>query len=111
MMLKRKTKTDPCPNCGSTSPRAMLSESSKCSNERMCYARRCKRREQEDNERARREGVTEQCHSTRGHYSIKFCQLRVGHRGLHLNGTVEWAGREEHPLAKSLREGLRQETT
>jgi hypothetical protein len=32
--------------------------------------------------------------------------LRVGHRGLHLNGTVEWDGDLEHPLATAIREGL-----
>jgi predicted HAD superfamily Cof-like phosphohydrolase len=94
--MRRKTKTDPCPNCGSTSPRAMLSESSKCSNERACYERYCERRVQQDNERASRVGVRDQCHATRGQRRVKFCLLRAGHTGLHLNGTVEWADHDEH---------------
>ena len=105
-MPKRKNATAPCCTCGSTSPRAMYPESSKCANERTCNERYCRRRKREDDERAARENVHEQCRATHGQRSIKFCELRVGHRGLHLNGTVEWDGDLEHPLATAIREGL-----
>jgi hypothetical protein len=43
--------------------------------ERGCEARRCKWRKKEDDERATRDGVREQCHATRGQKSVKFCTL------------------------------------
>jgi len=108
--MKRKNDTAPCPICGSTSPRSMEPGTAKCSNERTCNERRCRRRQREDDQRGFREGVSEQCHATIGQRSIKFCLLRVGHGGLHLQGTVEWAGNEEHPVATVLRSGLHQGT-
>jgi len=102
----RKAATEPCPFCGSTMPRAMVPGTDTCANERGCEARRCERRRREDAERSFREfGVREQCHATRGRKSVKFCTLRKGHHGLHLNGTLEWGGEEQHPAAARLRLG------
>lgn len=95
--------TAPCPFCGSTSPRGTVPGTDTCRDERGCLARRCERRKREDDERGLREGVKEQCHATRGRTSVKFCLLRVSHCGLHLNGTLEWSGDEEHPVAAALR--------
>jgi hypothetical protein len=97
--MKRKNSTEPCPFCGSTSPRATLPGTDTCSNERTCNERRCERRKREDDKR----GVRGQCHATRGARSVKFCLLSAGHHGLHLNGTLEWSGDEEHPVAAALR--------
>ena len=102
--MRPRPVTEPCPFCGSTSPRGRVPGTDACRDERGCEARRCERRRQEDAERSFREfGVREQCHATRGRKSVKFCLLRKDHHGLHLNGTIEWSGDEEHPVAAALR--------
>lgn len=103
-MMKRKNATDPCVACGSTSPRKMVAGTSFCANGRTCRERRCRRRQREDDIRAAKEGMREQCRATTGQRSISFCLLRTGHGGLHLNGVVEWADREEHPVAATFRD-------
>jgi hypothetical protein len=54
----------------------------------------------------RKRGVHEQCHGTTGNRTVLFCELRVGHMGLHLHGTREWGGNYEAPVAQALRAGL-----
>ena len=91
MMPKRKHTTEPCPTCGSISPRAMQMGSNTCTNSRTCNERRCRRRKQEDDERVANE-LHVQCRATHKQSAVKLCLLSIGHTGLHLNGTVEWAG-------------------
>lgn len=93
-------KTTPCPMCGSTSPRGIEGGAGLCANVKGCNARRCARRQREDDQSA----VRDQCHATmRGVRSIRFCTLRQGHQGMHLNGTREWAGNRAHPFAVAFR--------
>jgi hypothetical protein len=73
-----------------------------CSNFKGCNERRCRRRI-EDDKKANPHG--KQCFSTFGHPSIRFCLLRENHSGMHLNGTQEWSGRYQHPLAMVIRAG------
>jgi len=88
----------PCPTCGSTSSRS-IHASGTCHNANECNKRRCKRRKANDRKRAEREGVREQCPATFGGtdnariVSVRFCELRNAHHGLHLHGTHEWSGR------------------
>lgn len=89
-----------CPLCGSDSPRRGTAPSGECSNLKGCNERRCARRI-EASRKANPNG--HQCHSTTGHASVLFCLLREGHGGLHLNGTREWGGDYEHPVAAAIR--------
>lgn len=92
----------PCPICGATGTRRLHDpKTGQCKSEYGCLRRRCERRKDED----RKRDVREQCHGTFGMTSIRFCELRAGHKGLHLHGTQEWGGNFEHPLAKVIRAG------
>ena len=97
-------KTPPCPNCGSTTKKYFDTVNGTCLRRKDCEARRCRRRQYEDDKRRKGEGKSlRQCFSTFGHTSIRFCTLREGHTGLHLNGSVEWMGKESHPVANAIR--------
>lgn len=96
-------KTPPCPNCGSTTKKYYDVGNGTCLRRKDCEARRCQRRQDEDNKRRRGDGKSlRQCSSTFGHTSVRFCLLREKHTGFHLNGSVEWMGDGKHPAAMAL---------
>lgn len=86
------------PRCGSI--RSEKRKSTVCANVKHCHYRRCERRIAQDRKRG-----GEQCHGTTGRTSIRFCLLREGHEGTHLNGGIEWGGSESHPIAQAVRAG------
>jgi len=92
----------PCTRCGSMSPRRKQDDAGLCLNTSGCEARRCRRRVEDDLKRFKGKRWV-QCHATKGSTSISFCELGEGHEGLHQRGTVQWGGREQHPLAALIR--------
>jgi hypothetical protein len=94
-----------CANCRSANKRKADPTTGQCLNTQGCEARRCQRRKDEDDKRRKGpDGKSlRQCFGTMGHRSIRFCTLREGHEGLHLNGATEWGGRDSHPLAQLIR--------
>jgi hypothetical protein len=88
----------PCSHCGST--RSVLTQDGACLSAEGCRARRVNVRKRED----RKRGVTRQCFATYGQGSIRFCELREGHEGLHVHGSREWGGDYSHPIAQAFRE-------
>jgi hypothetical protein len=83
-----------CSFCGST---RSAKSGDRCRSLTGCEARQREKRLADDGKRGGR-----QCPCTTGRGSIRFCLLREGHAGTHMNGSVEWGGRESHPLATAL---------
>ncbi len=98
-----------CPFCGSTSPRRGTTPvgDGECSNVKGCNERRCRRRIELDK---KRNPSGRQCFSTFGLSSVRFCLMREDHEGMHLNGTQEWSGGYQHPLAAAIRAGISKKT-
>jgi hypothetical protein len=65
-----------------------------------CNERRCRERRRQD---VVKKPFALQCRMTIGYSTVRFCELRTGHEGLHLHGTTEWSGTFEHPAAKAVR--------
>jgi hypothetical protein len=89
--------TTMCPICRSVT--AKKTDEWVCLNAVGCNRRRCDNRVKGDKKRK----VREQCHSTTGGRSVRFCMLTVGHEGKHLNNSKEWGGNYRAPVAQVIR--------
>ena len=95
-------KTPACPKCGSQGNRNFNPKGLLCLNVGGCEQRRCQRRQDED-KKLWKDKRWVQCHGTSGGRTVIFCTLGEGHAGLHLQGTREWGGNYEAPIAQALR--------